>query len=210
MTTDLSNLLCTTACRRSLHWYRYSQSISRPIKIYLINYPYKMPKLPKLDLPYSAFGWIMNAAATFMNGRRYRKQPEEEHSKRYARARYRNSDIETPDDVFLEPSAFPQTDMSHTTMICVPTFVAEREGGCDNFTLLLLTLDSPCGTLPNHVYGKMVKFNALSRYGPRKWLQEREGRRMRVRRGGDNHTSLTTMPPFCCTMYITHPCQPID
>jgi len=107
----------------------------------------------------------MNAAATFMNGRRYLKQPEEEHSKRYARARYSSPDIETPDDVFLENSAFPQTDMSH---IRVPTFVAEREGGCDNFTLLLLTLDSPCGTLPNHVYGKMVKFNALSRYGPRK------------------------------------------
>ena len=110
----------------------------------------------------------MNAAATFMNGRRNRKQPEEEHSKRYAGARYGSPDTETRDNVFLETSAFPQTYMSHTTMTCVPTFVVEREEGCDNFTLPLLTLDSPCGTLPNHVYGKMVKFNALSRYGPRK------------------------------------------
>ena len=86
----------------------------------------------------------------------------------HAGARYGSPDIETRDDVFLEPSAFRQTYMSHTTMTCVPTFVVEREEGCDNFTLPLLTLDSPCGTLPNHVYGKMVKFNALSRYGPRK------------------------------------------
>jgi hypothetical protein len=129
-----------------------------------------MPELPKVDLPCSVFGSIMNAVATFMNGRRNRKQPEEEHSKRYTRARYGSPDTETRDDVFQETYAFPQTYMSHTTMTCVPTFVAERQGGCDNFTLLLLTLDSPCGTLPNHVYGKMVKFNVLSRYGPRKGL----------------------------------------
>jgi len=35
MAADFSNLLCTTACRRSLHRYRYSQSTSEQIKIHL-------------------------------------------------------------------------------------------------------------------------------------------------------------------------------
>jgi hypothetical protein len=59
LVTALSNLLCTTACRRSLHWYIYSQSASQAIKIHQIST--FMPQFSKLDLPFSVFGWIMNA-----------------------------------------------------------------------------------------------------------------------------------------------------